>query len=71
MGSIMADILLGPTPEAAADVLFRRLREDDSEESCFRNIINALPAAIYVTDARGRITYFNEAAAAFGATAPR
>ena len=32
------------------------------DESFFRNIIEALPAAIYLTDASGRITYFNEAA---------
>ena len=61
MGSTMADILLGSTPEAAAHFLFRHLREGDSIE--FRNILNALPAAVYVTDALGRITYFNEAAA--------
>jgi PAS domain S-box-containing protein len=67
----MEDILLRPTPEAAADVLFRRLREDDSDESCFRKIINVLPAAIYVTDARGRITYFNEAAAALWGHRPK
>jgi len=30
----------------------------------FRKVVEALPAAIYVTDAEGRITYYNEAAAA-------
>ncbi len=35
------------------------LRSDDH----FRKILDDLPAAIYVTDAKGRITYFNEAAA--------
>jgi two-component system CheB/CheR fusion protein len=30
----------------------------------FRELVDALPAAIYATDAAGRITYFNEAAAA-------
>lgn len=29
----------------------------------FREMVNVLPAAIYTTDAEGRITYFNEAAA--------
>src|SRR5262245_17103708 len=28
----------------------------------FRQVVEALPAAIYVTDADGRITYYNEAA---------
>jgi PAS domain S-box-containing protein len=30
----------------------------------FRKVVEALPAAIYLTDAAGRITYYNEAAAA-------
>jgi PAS domain S-box-containing protein len=34
--------------------------EDDGN---FRSILDALPAAIYITDAEGRITYFNGAAA--------
>jgi PAS domain S-box-containing protein len=32
-------------------------------ERRFRELLNALPAAVYTTDAAGRITYFNEAAA--------
>jgi PAS domain S-box-containing protein len=32
------------------------------DEGYFRNILDQLPAAIYTTDAAGRITYFNEAA---------
>jgi PAS domain S-box-containing protein len=35
----------------------------DSRDDHFREILDELPAAIYVTDALGRITYFNEAAA--------
>lgn len=30
----------------------------------FRGLLDALPAAIYTTDADGRITYYNDAAAA-------
>jgi PAS domain S-box-containing protein len=33
-------------------------------DSFFRELVDALPVAIYTTDADGRITYFNEAAAA-------
>src|SRR5262245_22853503 len=33
-------------------------------DSFFRELVAALPAAIYTTDADGRLTYFNEAAAA-------
>ena len=29
----------------------------------FRDVLEALPAAIYTTDAAGRITYYNQAAA--------
>jgi PAS domain S-box-containing protein len=36
----------------------------------FREIIEALPAAIYTTDATGRITFFNEAAAAMWGRRP-
>jgi PAS domain S-box-containing protein len=32
-------------------------------ERRFRELLDALPAAVYTTDAEGRITYFNEAAA--------
>jgi PAS domain S-box-containing protein len=32
-------------------------------ERRFRELLNALPAAVYTTDAKGRLTYFNEAAA--------
>jgi len=36
-------------------------------ESWFSNLLGVLPAAIYTTDAAGRITYFNEAAVELGA----
>jgi PAS domain S-box-containing protein len=41
-----------------------RLREPirSMEDAQFRQILEALPAAVYATDAEGRLTYFNEAA---------
>jgi PAS domain-containing protein len=33
------------------------------ENDHFRQVVEALPAAIYITDAEGVITYYNEAAA--------
>jgi two-component system CheB/CheR fusion protein len=33
------------------------------ENNLYRNLVDALPVAIYLTDADGRITYYNEAAA--------
>ena len=39
-----------------------------AHENCqSRALIDALPTAIYTTDAEGRITYFNAAAAALSA----
>ena len=42
------------------------LRSDEH----FRKVLDDLPAAIYVTDAKGRITYFNDAAAALWGCRP-
>jgi PAS domain S-box-containing protein len=36
----------------------------------FRELVNALPAAVYTTDPSGRITYYNEAAAALWGCRP-
>ena len=49
--------------KAGAEILFAGTVETDSHEGYFRKILDELPAAIYVTDARGRIMYFNKAAA--------
>ena len=38
----------------------RVLRDGDLQ---FRELLEALPAAVYATDAEGRITFFNKAAA--------
>jgi len=46
----------------------RRLRES---ERSYRELLDALPAAIYTTDAAGRITYFNEAAAELSGRRPK
>jgi PAS domain S-box-containing protein len=39
-------------------------------ELLYRDLLNALPAAIYMTDARGRITFYNEAAVALSGRRP-
>lgn len=41
----------------------------DSERR-FRELLGALPAAVYTTDAEGRITYYNEAAVEFSGRRP-
>lgn len=48
----------------AADAAFA------SREVLYRDLLNALPAAIYTTDADGRITFYNEAAVAFSGRRP-
>ena len=44
--------------------LFRQMAGLAGENEFFRSVLDVLPAAIYITDAAGRITYYNEAAAA-------
>jgi len=41
------------------------------QPSCFGGLLDVLPAAIYTTDTLGRITYYNEAAAALWGCRPR
>ena len=42
----------------------------DSHEKQFRELLQALPAAIYTTDAEGRITFFNRACVEFAGRTP-
>ena len=54
------------------DVTERRAAEDavrDGERR-LRELVDAIPAAVYTTDAEGRITYFNRAAAEFAGREP-
>ena len=58
----MADFLHS---ESAQLVLAKRIGMlSANKDDYFRKIVDELPAAIYTTDAKGYITYFNEAAAA-------
>ena|SRR5579885_7381 len=55
-------------PAVAPDnvVPLAAVRNDDvlrEKERRFRRLLDSLPAAVYTTDAQGRITYYNEAAA--------
>jgi PAS domain S-box-containing protein len=54
------------------DVTERKRVETALQESerRFREMIDALPAAIYTTDAEGRLTHFNPAAVAFSGRVP-
>ena len=42
----------------------------DPANSVFRKMIESLPAAIYTTDAQGRLTYFNAAAVTLSGRVP-
>src|SRR5579883_315703 len=53
--------------EAAA----RSNRLLSESEHRFRQLLQALPAAVYTTDAEGRITFYNEAAAEFAGRRPK
>lgn len=74
-GTLMvAMVHISPIKDAAGNVIgaincFHDITEvKESErryrisEQYFRDLLNALPAAIYTTDAQGRVTFFNEAA---------
>lgn len=54
------------------DLTDRKLAEQRLQESeqRSRELLNALPVAVYTTDAAGRIIYYNEAAAAFSGRRP-
>ena len=49
----------------------RSATDADSHEKQFRDLLQALPAAIYTTDAEGRITFFNRACVEFAGRTPK
>jgi PAS domain S-box-containing protein len=59
----MADFLRSAALHSTAERFVEDLGKNAADHH-FHHILDELPAAIYVTDTRGRITYFNEAAAA-------
>ena len=46
-------------------------KQTGSHEKQFRDLLQALPAAIYTTDAEGRITFFNRACIDFAGRTPK
>ena len=49
----------------------RSATDAESHEKQFRDLLQALPAAIYTTDAQGRITFFNRACVEFAGRTPK
>ena len=64
--------LLDILARQAADLIERRQADEALRESERRlhEIIEAIPAAVYTTDAEGRITFFNQAAVEFSGRVP-
>src|ERR1700739_2703462 len=67
----MTDIMTSPCPSPAPGFVIPEPQQADLSDDFFRKILDALPVAIYTTDAAGRITYFNEAAAALWGHRPQ
>src|SRR5581483_7725338 len=65
--------LLDILARQAADLIERRQADEALRESQRRlhEIIEAIPAAVYTTDADGRITFFNKAAVEFSGRVPK
>jgi len=65
----MADIHHAFPQDAA--IMRRPEPSPADEDGHYRKVLDGLPAAVYTTDAHGRITYFNEAAAALWGHRPQ
>jgi len=59
-----------PNSDTRTDADAIVLSTPESEVS-FRSVLNVLPAAVYTTDVRGRVTYYNQAAAELAGREPR
>ena len=71
MNNSLGGNLSGGANGAQTEILRRAGEAVLRGESHFREVLDALPAAVYVTDATGLITYYNPAAAAsFGVSEP-
>jgi len=67
MGFELSDLATGIT----STIALKEPLSDSPGATLPADFLNALPAAIYMTDAAGRITYFNEAAATMWGRRPK
>jgi PAS domain S-box-containing protein len=67
MGFALSDLATG----IASTITLKEQLPDFPDATRPSEFLNALPAAIYMTDAAGRITYFNEAAATMWGRRPK
>ena len=63
MSEVPGAIRLNAEPFGQSDFLRNAGEAVLQGDTCFRQVLDLLPAAIYITNASGRITYYNEAAA--------
>jgi PAS domain S-box-containing protein len=63
MSDVPGAIRLDAEPFGQSDFLRNAGEAVLRGDTCFRQVLDLLPAAIYITNASGRITYYNEAAA--------
>ncbi len=69
MQTRLAELALGHLPGFA--LAEPSTRPHAAADASAERVLDALPAALYVTDAQGYITYYNEAAAAFWGCRPK
>ena len=65
--------LIGSASEAVVGLLEDPVQTSDELRNCehfYRELLDALPAAIYTTDPAGRVTFFNQAAVALAGRRP-
>ena len=63
--------MAGHRPESAkVEILNEAVAAFQRRDLAYRDILERLPAAIYTTDAQGRITYYNHACIAFSGRVP-
>ena len=65
----LAELALGMWPSLVRPSTAEKGRSDDLNDP--RRLLDVLPAALYVTDPEGRITYFNDAAAQLWGRRPK
>ncbi|MBV9521778.1 MAG: response regulator [Alphaproteobacteria bacterium] len=68
---LAAGLVAQEPPRAGKRRRGRKRVEPGSGDSWCREVLDVLPAAIYTTDAAGRITYYNEAAVALAGRRPK
>ena len=64
IGSVSEGVVVGPQKPAQSDCELR------NREHFYRELLEALPTAIYTTDTAGRVTFYNQAAVALAGRSP-